>query len=305
MLITANESFLGPDAVCVREEVRRRRAFFDVREVFRGGAYCSFEHLLGQERALARGLLAVLALLRRHRLEPLPLSRYYLYRPTDADHGGFHSRHAHGFRYLDLVGYAVAITDAEIGASVRALDALRAYVHDCIHNATYRTFRRGPDGRIFREQYGFNFRRWNGLSYSPARQTACGSINLNLLMDGIVVLKTAELLSHRSIAAFARARTPAERMLVADVRAELEEIGPQCPSWSFHQSVTNPTLEFLERYDSPALMEALYRAMLTGQIREAAELMRRLSGRGWRDLFMSSAFSSAPGPRPEEEARAA
>jgi hypothetical protein len=107
---------------------------------------------------------------------PLPPARVWvgLKAPQDAGwFGGFYHT-GQGYRYLQQV----AITSLSgifspllVHRTLRTLELLRAYVHDTLHYASYRLFSPLPEGAaceqsFYRLQYGINFRRWSGQSYS-------------------------------------------------------------------------------------------------------------------------------------------
>ncbi|MEO6890440.1 MAG: hypothetical protein ABI456_13730 [Ktedonobacteraceae bacterium] len=107
--------------------------------------------------------------------------------PADAGwFGGFY--HAdQGYRYLQqiaLTSLSGALSHSSIDKTLQTLELLRAYVHDTLHYATYRLFCPIPPGtesslNFYRLQYGINFRRWQGQSYS-ARDTVRSSTTHNL-----------------------------------------------------------------------------------------------------------------------------
>ncbi|MEU3074281.1 hypothetical protein [Streptomyces laurentii] len=101
--------------------------------------------------------------------------------------GGFHHPDQ-GYRHFQMV--AVITMYGPMGGrtpetpSLALLDLLRAYAHDCLH---YGSRRRYVDvaGAPVRTQYGINFRRTNGHSYSPAdKQGSRHTRNLGIVMEG-------------------------------------------------------------------------------------------------------------------------
>lgn len=65
-----------------------------------------------------------------------------------------------------------------------ALDLLRAYAHDCLHYGSYRSYRLRGD-EVIRTQYGLNFRRHDGRTYSaPDLAGSPTTRNLGIVMEG-------------------------------------------------------------------------------------------------------------------------
>ncbi|WP_181923574.1 hypothetical protein [Streptomyces inhibens] len=109
--------------------------------------------------------------------------------------GGFHHPDQ-GYRHLQMLSVVTmygpmqhASTPARQHASpqrpeLALLDLLRAYAHDCLH---YGSRRRYVDvgGKPTRTQYGINFRRTTGQSYSAADpQGTPHTRNLGVVMEG-------------------------------------------------------------------------------------------------------------------------
>ncbi|MEU6315912.1 hypothetical protein [Streptomyces sp. NPDC047014] len=101
--------------------------------------------------------------------------------------GGFHHPDQ-GYRHLQMV--SVLTMYGPMGQPVperptfALLDLLRAYVHDCLH---YGSRRRYVDvaGEVVRTQYGINFRRPGGRSYSAAdSEDSAHTRNLGVVMEG-------------------------------------------------------------------------------------------------------------------------
>jgi hypothetical protein len=65
------------------------------------------------------------------------------------------------------------------------LDLLRSYAHDCLHHGTFRRYQLTLDRQATRIQYGINFRRPDGLTYSaPDPPDATCTRNLGIIMEG-------------------------------------------------------------------------------------------------------------------------
>ncbi len=112
--------------------------------------------------------------------------------PRDAGwFGGFHHIDQ-GYRYLQqlaLTSLSGMLTPYAVPETLRTLELLRAYIHDTIHAATYRLFCPVPSGAssdlsFYRLQYGMNFRRWYGQSYSEKDNVRSSTTrNLGTIME--------------------------------------------------------------------------------------------------------------------------
>lgn len=101
--------------------------------------------------------------------------------------GGFHHPDQ-GYRHLQMLAvvtmYGPMERDLPERPELALLDLLRAYAHDCLH---YGSRRRYVDvgGELVRTQYGINFRRASGRSYSAADpKGASYTRNLGVVMEG-------------------------------------------------------------------------------------------------------------------------
>ncbi|MFB6909160.1 hypothetical protein ACFCWB_33275 [Streptomyces bacillaris] len=101
--------------------------------------------------------------------------------------GGFHHPDQ-GYRHLQMLSVITMYGPMEHTAPERPelalLDLLRAYAHDCLH---YGSRRRYVDvaGKPVRTQYGINYRRVTGQSYSAADpQGTPHTRNLGVVMEG-------------------------------------------------------------------------------------------------------------------------
>ncbi|MFE5810171.1 hypothetical protein [Streptomyces sp. NPDC056491] len=119
----------------------------------------------------------------------LPLDRVLIgYRSTRAGaFGGFHHPDQ-GYRHLQMVAVITMYGPMEGSTPERPalalLDLLRAYAHDCLH---YGSRRRYVDvaGVPVRTQYGINFRRTGGQTYSAAdARESRHTRNLGVVMEG-------------------------------------------------------------------------------------------------------------------------
>ncbi|MER7909834.1 hypothetical protein [Streptomyces sp. NPDC096068] len=101
--------------------------------------------------------------------------------------GGFHHPDQ-GYRHLQMFAVVTVYGPMESGFPERPelalLDLLRAYAHDCLH---YGSRRRYVDvgGELVRTQYGINFRRVSGRTYSAADPEGSSyTRNLGVVMEG-------------------------------------------------------------------------------------------------------------------------
>lgn len=105
--------------------------------------------------------------------------------------GGFYHENQ-GYRYLQqtaITSLSGSLSGHPVDRTLATLELIRAYVHDTLHHNSYRLFFPLPDGgnpgqSFYRFQYGVNFRKWNGKSYSakdPIRSTT--THNLGNIME--------------------------------------------------------------------------------------------------------------------------
>ncbi|WP_275465844.1 hypothetical protein [Streptomyces noursei] len=101
--------------------------------------------------------------------------------------GGFHHPDQ-GYRHLQMVAVITMYGPMERRTPERPalalLDLLRAYAHDCLHYGSRRRYVEVA-GAPVRTQYGVNFRRASGQSYSAADQRGSQHTrNLGIVMEG-------------------------------------------------------------------------------------------------------------------------
>lgn len=101
--------------------------------------------------------------------------------------GGFHYPNQ-GYRHLQMRALFTVYGPLDTGLPERpalaALDLLRAYAHDCLHYGSYRSYRLRGD-EVVRTQYGVNFRRHDGRTYSaPDLAGSPTTRNLGVVMEG-------------------------------------------------------------------------------------------------------------------------
>ncbi|MFD8509681.1 hypothetical protein ACFV27_00845 [Streptomyces antimycoticus] len=119
----------------------------------------------------------------------MPLGRVLLgvRSSTPGAFGGFHYPNQ-GYRHLQMYALITAYGPMSAGLPERpelaALDLLRAYAHDCLHYGSYRSYRLRGD-EVIRTQYGVNFRRHDGRTYSaPDLAGSPTTRNLGVVMEG-------------------------------------------------------------------------------------------------------------------------
>lgn len=137
--------------------------------------------------------------------------RYLVGVAMDDGMGGFHDERSFGYHFYYSAGFVLLMNPGIVkNKIVRTVELARNYLHDCLHHSTFRSFRRrdnfpAKDSKaakislpeFYREQYGINFRNQEGISYSSVNLTKKSpqAINLNLLMDGAVVLTATSVLA--------------------------------------------------------------------------------------------------------------
>lgn len=233
----------------------------------------------------------------------LPLDRYIIGEvdaQTNVDTGGFHSRYSRGFKYLANCGFAAILSERyTTNQQVITLELARSYLHDCIHNASFRTIRVLPEGieskfPVYREQYGINFRRANSSSYSGphAPEESPQNINLGILMDGITVLMTAEYLKPYTNRLDTENLNDFEKIIIADINFNLGHLPDDYRGKGFHQNVTVPAQGFIEHWGGNELYEHLKKSMLTGKMRGLVKYFDSKTGKtnSWRQLFKSASY---------------
>jgi hypothetical protein len=186
------------------------------------------------------------------------------------DMGGFHSKYGIGFQYISHFAFSSVLNPAFASdPDVRALELARCYLHDSVHAGTYRSFAwNDAKGAPVRIRYGLNSRTPAGISYSGASLTkeAPHAINLNLLMDGAIVLFTEKTLAPFCAGVPRDSRTTAQR----DVLAELEGAHGNVENGRvrrFLGAVPGPTRSFLAYWDEgDTLHEDVLRGMLSGDV---------------------------------------
>ncbi|WP_241721037.1 hypothetical protein [Streptomyces lydicus] len=168
--------------------------------------------------------------------------------------GGFHHPDQ-GYRHLQMLSvvtmYGPMERDNPERPEMALLDLLRAYAHDCLH---YGSRRRYVDvgGRPTRTQYGINFRRPTGQSYSAADpQGTPHTRNLGVVMEGACDREARRIT--RDVAARAGMREPADvlgRLAFRDTTGTLTEEDVRGDLGSGHTSEAAQYAGALQRYEA-------------------------------------------------------
>lgn len=243
-------------------------------------------------------------------IEPIPRTRYLFGNPEPAAFGGFHDPGSVGYNYWLQAGFSMLLNETFVpSVQLRTAEAARNYLHDCLHHGTYRTFRRAvrvpaltrelakarvPE--IYREQYGINFRNKDGQPYSSAELTKLSpkAINLNLLMDGVIVLTVAKHMS-RYVEPLTSKDSCANDQLVASelllTEPENTETFPKS-SERYVRDVLTPTSRFVAHWGGDKFRLHIVRAMCSGNLGPIKRFFAQQYGeRGaWEKVFKNPSF---------------
>ncbi len=123
----------------------------------------------------------------------LPMERVWVGTGSSqaAAFGGFHYPNQ-GYRHMQMAAvitvYGDLTTNWTRSPRIAALDLLRSYAHDCLHFGTYRRYRMwntSTGNEIGRAQYGINFCKNDGRTYSSSDRAIDRSArNLGIVMEG-------------------------------------------------------------------------------------------------------------------------
>lgn len=211
------------------------------------------------------------------RFKPAPSSRYLVGTLTEEslDSGGFHSALGIGYQYISDFAYSTLLKNEEgFPPELRTMELLRNYFHDSCHMTTFRTFRLVEPGQnsrdgwpLYRHQYGINFRRADGISYSAALSDKIPySINLNLLMDGIISLEVAQAVEKCGLVDPKKyAERSAANDIALDLTGNFSHVTQDSQIAKFNRGVTAPTQTFLEFW-GPETTKAVFHSMFSGKL---------------------------------------
>jgi hypothetical protein len=229
---------------------------------------------------------------------PMQYERYFVWLPLgDGELGGFHTSRPGGYWYFSDVARTTILNPTYVmGRGVRTLELVRSFLHDSLHRETFRTFKIVPAGiagerPIFRERYGINIRRPDGISFSSPALDEHGprQINLNTLMDGVVTLTVARALSSCVTAQGRFGSGPTD--VVEEILTAYPQTGTSIGKVHFDR-ITNPTVAFLEHWGGDQLRDVLLQAMLSGDLVPVFEYFDERTGMegSWERLFRSADF---------------
>jgi hypothetical protein len=245
-------------------------------------------------------------------IEPVDESRYYTAIPSeDKTIGGFHDPRSLGYQYWYHASFVVALNTKMVSAEMRTIEMIRNFLHDCLHHSTFRSYRRAirvpakspGDAKhrvpeIYREQYGINFRNRDGKSYSSPELIARSpeTINLNLLMDGVVVLAVADSL--RDVASGIACASGLEEELRKEIILNPFSSDMLPRAHRFATQVTEPSRKFVEHWGKHEIMSLVLQAMMTGDLTTIKSFFREQTGieNAWEKLFRRPDFSLPESP---------
>ena len=252
---------------------------------------------------------------------PIPESRYMVIRPLEGSQnvGGFYGepigglKTAGGYYGNQDVGFATILNPEIIrDRTLRTVELARDYLHDCLHAATFRTYRVAPESdTVYRHQYGVNFRTADGVGYSAAKLTEQSphGINLNTWMDAAITLSVADFLKDNYSqkldlhTADPRAKAIAQEILGLDFEPGI------LPTFAdqFISDALAPTLTFEKFWDrdTPGKMrETLLHAMISGEVSPIKAHFAYITGQpdAWERIFKQKAYVDPPEIKSEIEA---
>jgi hypothetical protein len=221
--------------------------------------------------------------------------------------GGFYHENQ-GYRYLQqiaLFSVSGSLCQYPLDRTLRTLELLRSYTHDSLHHNTYRLFlpTHRPGVSFYRAQYGFNFRRWDGATYSLKDAVYSPTTrNLGNIMEGAtdrvaheLVLSVAQLANYQPSPS---ASHPIEDYIYRDCTGQLTpldmvqmrdtergtrtlDVSPTFktyvkPMRLFVQYVTMRYRSFLFELDPDqhfGLHETIVRSMLSGKVKDLSHCL--------------------------------
>lgn len=241
-------------------------------------------------------------------LHHIERSRYYIAEPPEkTELGGFYDKRCFGYQYWYHAAFSVALNKAVFSKEVSSVELARGFLHDCFHHSTFRSFRRArrvpatsieagkrrvPE--IYREQYGVNFRNQDGLSYSSPELTAESpqAINLNVLMDGAIVLTVAEAIK-QVIKGHPPVTGKLEDEIMKEVFLEPFDIVALPRAHKFFRAVTEPSRLFIEHWGGKDFVTRLLQSMTSGELEELKNFFgnKACSPTAWENTFKRSEFN--------------
>jgi len=238
-------------------------------------------------------------------IEKIDLERCYVAEPEDETIiGGFHDLKSLGYQYWYEASFTMIFNSKLVSKEIRTLELVRNYLHDCLHHSTFRSFKRAfrmpaetnkakhrvPE--IYREQYGINLRNQDGLSYSAPDLTKLSpqAINLNLLMDGVIIIVTSEVAKRLGSEITPKNEIEQEllnEILLAPFNNEILQ-----RHFKFYKNVTEPTQKFIAHWGGDELIKLVLQAMYTGDLKKIKKFFDDKTGKSnsWEGMFMQSDF---------------
>ena len=210
------------------------------------------------------------------RFDFIDTKRYYICENNDpGDIGGFHGQRKGGYLYIHNIGMSHLLRRSEIhNYDIITLELAKNYIHDSIHASTFRSIRTMPaanftEYKVYREQYGINFRKPDGTSFSSVEATKKSplSINLNLLMDGVADHFAEKAVKEQS----SKINIVGTTELESTILNQLFGLGFEEKLYPhpirFLSEVIRPTKLFIDYWDTnQTLLELILRAMFSGDI---------------------------------------
>ncbi|WP_234313791.1 hypothetical protein [Streptomyces sp. NBRC 109706] len=252
---------------------------------------------------------------------PLPLSRTLLGAESTraGAFGGFHHPDQ-GYRHLQAVSvlttYGPMEGDTPAHPELAMLDLLRAWAHDSLH---YGSRRRYLDvaGVPTRVQYGINFRRTNGASYSTADTAdTLHTRNLGVVMEGACDREARRLTREAAVhAGVTEPDDPARRLAfrdftggltLADVETEPGEGEGEEATYlvslaRYERGVNRRYATFLREFapgEEDELHGLILRAVISGRTARLSEWLDERHGPGTFSGAFLAADYFAPAPAP-------
>jgi hypothetical protein len=243
--------------------------------------------------------------------------------------GGFHYANL-GYRYiqeisvLTLAGPGLGLgEDLEIDSTLATLELLRGYVHDTMHYNSFRSYQMLPsevagsssNPSFYRVQYGINFRRSSGATYSLRdRADSASTRNLGIIMEAAVDRFAQDLVAELAAShGYQPPSSPFPQFVFRDCTGQLrqedllqlrEVAGSDDPShevqylramYSFYREITERYERFLAEFDplgENGLHERIMSGIVTGKIRPLVKYFdhRSEGKRQFVQLFKSDMY---------------
>ncbi|MBI4993619.1 hypothetical protein HZC33_01500 [Candidatus Wolfebacteria bacterium] len=242
------------------------------------------------------------------KIYPIKDDRYYIAQPPDDDIGGFYSSHILGYQYWYHAAFVVVLNSRVADKKLRTIELVRGVLHDYLHHSTFRSFKRAirmpsisskiakhriPE--IYREQYGINFRNQGGLSYSSVSLT-CQSpetINLNLLMDGVIILIVADLIKRFCDSYAFGNKSEIEKEILKEIILDQFDASILPSAFNFYKEIIEPTKLFIDRWGGQDFMVLILQAMISGELSKLKKFFEKETGiiNAWEKKFKRLNFN--------------